>query len=149
MAVQLRRRHDLVPVLVAAVRQHAPGESAAVDRLLAACVAAQGAETPLERADAERALVIALGTVAALGQRHPALAGTGPFVTLQAQLADIEDDIQAARRIYNAEVRLYLTRRASFPSNVMVGLGAFAERQYFELDHTRERAGLRLTPASA
>ena len=150
MDAQLRRRHDLVPALVAAVREHAPGESVAVERLVAACTDAGSAETPFARGEAERRLVAALGTVAALAERHTSLAGTGPFVTLQAQLATIEDEIQAARRIYNAEVRLYLSRRNGFPASLMTGLTEFPERPYFELDHTRHGAGLRLTtPAEA
>src|SRR4051794_865911 len=54
---QLRRRHDLVPALVAAVREHAPGESAAVERLVETCAAAQAATEPYERSETERRLV--------------------------------------------------------------------------------------------
>jgi LemA protein len=146
---QLCRRHDLVPALVAAVREHAPGESVAVERLVAACTAAAAARSPYERGETERTLVSALGTVAGLAERHTVLARTGPFVTLQAQLATIEDEIQAARRIYNAEVRLYLKRRGAFPGNVLGGFADLPERPYFELDHTRHGAGLRLTASAA
>ncbi|MGZ6645721.1 MAG: LemA family protein, partial [Solirubrobacteraceae bacterium] len=62
---------------------------------------------------------------------------------------DVSDAIQSARRIYNAEVRLYLARRTSFPASVLAGLGDFPERPYFELDQTRERPGLLLAPAPA
>jgi LemA protein len=149
LEAQLRRRHDLVPALVAAVREHAPGESAALERLVAARVEAQTASTPFQRAGAERRLVAALGAVAALAQRHPALGGTGPFVTLQAQLADLEDEIRDARRTYNAEVRVYLARRKDFPGNLLRGFGDFPDRPYFEADPPPERLGLRLTTAGA
>lgn len=147
LEVQLRRRHDLVPVLVATVREHAPGESAALERLVAACAEARAARTPFERAGAERRIAAALGSVAALAERHPPLGGTGPFVTLQAQLADLEDEIRDARRAYNADVRLYLARRTRFPGNMLRGFGDFPDRPYFEADQPRERLGLRLTTA--
>ncbi|MCW2985952.1 MAG: LemA family protein, partial [Conexibacter sp.] len=51
----------------------------------------------------------------------------------------IEDEIQAARRIYNADVRLYQGRRARVPGGLLRRFGDFEDRPYFELDHTRER----------
>jgi LemA protein len=125
---RLRRRHDLVPQLADAVR-----------RLEAARAAALVAETPFERADAERRLLTGLTAVTALVSRHPAPAANSAFVDLQTGLARIEDELQASRRIYNADVRLYLARRRRFPPGLLAALGTFPERPYFELDHTRER----------
>jgi LemA protein len=149
LEVQLGRRHDLVPPLVAAVREHAPGESTAIDRLVAACAAAGAATSPSERTDAEHHLDVALVMAAALTERHPALGGTGPFVTVQAQLAYIADDIHAARALYNARVGQYLPRRSALVGRLLCGVGDFPERPYFELGGTRDRPGLRLTPAQA
>jgi LemA protein len=138
--VHLRERQGLVPALVTAVQSEVSGEDAALARVVAARERALTATTPWERADAERQLVAAIGAVAALAERHPALGAAGPFVDLQARLSAIEDEIQAARRIYNADVRLYASRRARVPGALLRRFGDFEDRPYFELDHTRERA---------
>jgi LemA protein len=137
--VQLQGRHDLLPALVAAVQAETGGEGDALERLTLARATAEAAATPFERADAERRLVAAIAGVAALAERHPGLGASGAFVELQVRLVAIEDAIQSARRIYNADVRLYLTRRNRFPGLLLHRLGDFDERPYFELDHTRER----------
>jgi LemA protein len=136
---RLRRRHDLVPQLADAVRDLMPQEVDVLRRLEAARAAALVAETPFERADAERRLLTGLTAVTALVSRHPAPAANSAFVDLQTGLARIEDELQASRRIYNADVRLYLARRRRFPPGLLAALGTFPERPYFELDHTRER----------
>jgi LemA protein len=138
--VQLVRRHDLLPALIAAVEAETGGEAETLARIGSARELAQAATTPFERADAERRLVAGIAAVGGLAERHPGLGATAGFVDLQARLAAIEDEIQAARRIYNADVRLYLTRRGRFPGTLLRRLGDFDERPYFELDHTRERA---------
>ena len=137
--VQLQRRHDLLPALAAAVQAETRGEDETLDRVAAARRQADAAATPFERADAERRLVAGIAAVGALAERHPGLGATAEFVDLQARLAAIEDQIQAARRIYNADVRLYLTRRHRFPGRLVRRLGDFEVRPYFELDHTRDR----------
>jgi len=143
---RLAERHRLVPVLDASVRAAVPSEGVVLDRLVAARAAALTARTPFERADAERRLVGALAATSALAERHPVLGGAAGFVDTQAQLAAVEDDLQAARRLYNADVRLYLRRRRRLPATWLTGLGEFPDRPYFELDHTREQppAALRL-----
>jgi LemA protein len=135
----LTERHRLVPALDAAVRTAVPAEAAILDRLVAARAAALTARTPFERADAERRLVGALAVTAALAERHPLLGGAAAFVDVQARLAGIEDDLGAARRVYNADLRLYLRRRRRRPAAWLTGLGDFPERPYYELDHTREQ----------
>jgi LemA protein len=137
--VHLRERHALVPALVAAVQAEAVGEEPTLARVTAARDRASAATTPWERADAERRLVAGVTAVAALAERHAALGGAGAFVDLQARLATIEDAIQAARRIYNADVRLYRNRRSHLPGAFLRRFGDFDDRPYFELDHTRDR----------
>jgi LemA protein len=137
--VHLAERHQLVPPLVAAVQAETAAEAQTLNRLTAAREIALAGGTPWERADAERRLVAGITSVAMLAERHPGLGAAAAFVDLQARLADIEDEIHAARRIYNADVRLYRTRRSRFPGSLLKRLGEFEDRPYFELDHTRER----------
>jgi LemA protein len=137
--VHLRERHALVPALVAAVQAETAGEAQALARLSEARERALAASTPWERADAERRLVAGIAAVGLLAERHHGLGAAPAFVDLQARLAAIEDAIQAARRIYNADVRLYHGRRGRLPGALLRRLGEFDERPYFELDRTRDR----------
>jgi LemA protein len=147
--LHLRDRQALVPALIAAVQAEIGAEEPALDRLTAARERALAATTPWERADAERRLVVAIAVVAALAECHAELGASGAFVDLQDRLARIEDQIQAARRIYNADVRLYHGRRGHVPGALLRRLGDFDERPYFELDHTRGRAAPALALAGA
>jgi len=137
--VHLRERQALVPALVAAVQAETASEAQTLARVAAAREQAVAATTPWERADAERHLVAGIQAVATLAERHPGLGAAAAFVDLQARLGDIEDAIHAARRVYNADVRLYRGRRAHLPGSLLKRLGEFDDRPYFELDHTRER----------
>jgi LemA protein len=137
--VHLRERHALVPALVAAVQAETAGEAQTLARLTAARERAIAATTPWERADAERRLVAGIAAATALAEGHHGLGAAAAFVDLQARLAGIEDQIQAARRLYNADVRLYHSRRGHLPGALLRRLGEFDDRPYFELDHTRAR----------
>jgi LemA protein len=147
--VHLRERQSLVPALVAAVQAETAAEAQTLDRLTAAREQAIAATTPWERADAERRLVAGITSVAMLAERHPGLGAAAAFVDLQARLGDIEDAIHAARRIYNADVRLYRGRRSHLPGSLLKRLGEFDDRPYFELDHTRDRGTPTLALARA
>jgi LemA protein len=138
--VHLRDRHALVGALVAAVQAETPVEAETLARVVAARDRAVAATSPWERAGAERHLVAGIAAIATLAERHPGLGATGAFVDLQARLAHIEDQTQAARRVYNADVRLYSRRR--LPGMLLRKLGDFEDRPYFELDHTRDRSGV-------
>jgi LemA protein len=135
----LRDRHALVPALVAAVQAETPVEAETLARVAEARDRAVGTTSPWERADAERRLVAGIAAIATLAERHPGLGAAGAFVDLQARLTHIEDQAQAARRVYNADVRLYRRRRSRLPGLLLRKLGDFEDRPYFELDHTRDR----------
>jgi LemA protein len=137
--VHLRARHALVPALVAAVQAETPVEAETLTRVVEARDHAARATAPWERADAERRLIAGIAAVATLAGHHPGLGATSAFVDLQACLAHIEDETQAARRVYNADVRLYRRRRGRLPGSLLRRLGDFEDRPYFELDHTRDR----------
>jgi LemA protein len=145
----LRERHGLVTALVAAVGAEVDGDDPALAGLVAAYGQAVTATTPWERGAAERHLVAAVTVVAALAERHPGLGASAVFVDLQGRLAETEDAIQASRRVYNADVRLYRTRRGHLPGALLRRFGSFEDRPYFELDHTREHGVPALTLARA
>jgi LemA protein len=133
--VQLKRRHDLIPNVVEAVKGYASHERQTLDAVVSArsrAVAVQAAG-PAERGQAEGALTLALRGLFALAEAYPQLRAAENFAQLQTTLAQIEDAIQNARRYYNAVVRDLNTRVQQFPSNLVAGLFGFRNREFFEI----------------
>jgi LemA protein len=87
---------------------------------------------PAMRAEAESHLTAAIGGLVAVAEAYPQLQASGGFRDLQAQLAQIEDAVQNARRYYNAVVRDLNTKIMSFPSNLIAGPFGFHPREFFE-----------------
>lgn len=136
--VQLKRRHDLVPNLVETVKGYAAHERGVLDDVTRARAAAVAATDSSSQAHAESVLTGALGGIRAVAEQYPELRASENFQKLQSELAEIEDQIQAARRIYNANVRAFNTRIQVFPNSLLAG--AYAPRQFFEIDDPAERA---------
>ncbi len=138
--VQLKRRHDLIPNVVEAVKGAAAYERGTLDAVVAARSRAMAAEGPAARGEAEGVLATALGKLFALAEAYPQLRAVENFGQLQATLGQIEDAIQNARRYYNAVVRDLNTRIQQFPANLVAGAFGFAPREFFQLDTEQERA---------
>jgi LemA protein len=138
--VQLKRRHDLVPNLVETVKGYAAHERETLESVTAARQAAVAAEGPEQSQRAESRLTTALGAVNALAEAYPQLRAAENFQRLQAELAEIEDEIQAARRIYNANVQDFNTRIQVFPTLLIAGPMSFRAREFFEIENAAERA---------
>ena len=137
--VQLKRRHDLVPNLVETVRGYAEHERSTLEAATRARAGAVAASGPREARPAEARLTTALGGVLALAEAYPGLRASEGFLRLQAQLAEIEDEIQAARRIYNANVQHFNTAIQVFPNLIVARLCSFAPREFFEIQLVAER----------
>jgi LemA protein len=139
--VQLKRRHDLVPNLVETVKGYAAHEQQTLSRVTdarAGAVAAQNAP-PEQRAQAESGLSAALGGIRVVAEQYPQLRAAEGFNRLQAQLAEVEDEIQASRRIYNSNVQIYNTRTQIFPNSLVAARGDFQPREFFEIEIASER----------
>lgn len=131
--VQLKRRSDLVPNIVATVKGYASHEKETLEAVISARSAAMTAQGPAERGQAEGMLTGALKSLFALSEAYPDLKAAGGFQDLQGTLADLEDSLQNARRYYNAVVRDYNTKIHSVPSNLIARSFNFAEREFFEI----------------
>jgi len=132
--VQLRRRHDLVPQLVAAVKGymgHERGVLTAVTELRAQAVALT---SPARLGEVEGALEKALTQLFALKEAYPDLKANESFLQLQRDLVGVEDNLQYARRFYNGAVRDYNTAIQRFPEMVIANAGGFTEREFFHAD---------------
>jgi LemA protein len=132
--VQLKRRHDLVPNLVEIVRGYAAHERKTLVQVVGARADAIAANQPLYIEKAEAQLTSALGSMTALAEAYPELQAAASFRRLQAELSEIEDEIQAARRIYNANVQDYNTRITVFPNNLIAGWMSFRARDFLEIE---------------
>jgi LemA protein len=137
--VQLKRRHDLVPNLVETVKGYASHESATLAAVTQARSAAMAAGSGAERTQAEERLTSALDGIRVVAEQYPELRAAQNFQTLMAQLSELEDQIQAARRIFNANVNAYNTRIQVFPNSLVAG-GKFTPRELLQLDSPAERA---------
>jgi LemA protein len=138
--VQLRRRHDLVPNLVAAVQGHAGYERQTLEAVVEARNRAQSAGGPAAAGPAEQALAGQVGRLLAIAEAYPDLKAAGSFLELQQALVEIEDHIQQARRYYNAVVRDLNTRIELFPSNLVAGPMGFRKEEFFGLEDRAEAA---------
>ena len=133
--VQLKRRADLIPRLVATVKGYAAHE-----RKLFAEVAAKRSQAlaagnnPRERGVAESRLKQPVGRIIALAEDYPDLKANTNFLELQEELTDTEDKIEMARRFYNGAVRELNTKVQTIPSNLVAGPMGFKTRDYFEID---------------
>jgi LemA protein len=139
--VQLKRRHDLVPNLVETVRGYAAHEQQTLSRVTDARAGAVAADTapPAERAQAESSLSAALGGIRAVAEQYPQLRAADNFLRLQGELSEIEDEIQASRRIYNSNAQIYNTRQQIFPNAIVAARGDFHPREFFEIETPAER----------
>lgn len=144
--VQLRRRHDLVPNLVAAVQGHAGYERGTLEGVVEARSRALHAAGPREAGAAEEALAGQVGRLLAIAEAYPDLKAGQAFLDLQRSLVEIEDHIQNARRYYNAVVRDLNTRIEQFPSNVVAGPLGFRREEFFGLTDRSEAAVPQVKP---
>lgn len=141
--VQLKRRHDLVENLVEAVKGYAHHERQVLEKVTAARSKAEGARTgghPGAAGAAESRLSGEMGNLFAIAEAYPDLKASEQFASLQRALTEVEDDLQNARRYYNAVVRDLNTRLQSFPDLIVAKPLGFREREFFSLDDRREAA---------
>ncbi|MEO6067124.1 MAG: LemA family protein [Gemmatimonadales bacterium] len=136
--VQLKRRHDLVPTLVAAVQGHAGYEQSTLKAVVAARDRAQLASGPAAAGSAELALSSQVKQLFAIAEAYPDLKAGQSFLSLQTSLVEIEDRLQSARRYYNAVVRDLNTRVAQFPVVLVASPMGFKPEEFFGLDNTAE-----------
>ncbi len=139
--VQLKRRADLIPNLVDTVKGYAGHEREVLEQVtrLRAEVGKIPAGDVAERGKLEGLLSGALGRLLAVAENYPDLKASANFLKLQESLAEVESEIQLARRYYNGAVRNLNVMVDSFPSNLIAGQFGFAKREYFEIGEDADR----------
>ena len=146
ITVQLKYRADLIPNVVETVKGYAKHEKETFEMVTEARSAVMGAKTVKQAAEAENAMQGALGKIFAIAEAYPELKANTNFQTLQTQLQDVEDKIQAARRFYNSGAKELNTKIKTFPASLINSMfGHFKKRDYFEVADT-EKAKIEKAP---
>lgn len=145
--VQLKRRYDLIPNLVEAVKGYAAHEREVLENVIKARSAAMGVEQSGDVkgvAQAENMLSGALKSLFALAEAYPQLRAVESFTKLQDELTDTENKIQAARRFYNTNVMTLNTQVEQFPINIIASIFGFQKEEFFELSSENEREPIKV-----
>lgn len=145
--VQLKRRYDLIPNLINTVKGYAAHEKETFEKVTEA--RANAISVPegkvAAQAGAENMLTSALRSVFAVAENYPQLKADKNFLNLQENLTETEDQIAAARRIYNANVTEMNTKVESVPTNIVAGFHGFKKEEFFEVDE-EEKAKMAQAP---
>ncbi len=136
--VQLKRRHDLIPNLVNAVKGYMDFEQEVLTKVTEARAAAVAAgatgQITQAQAQAENQLTGALRSLFAVVENYPQLKANENVLSLQEQLTTTENQISFSRQHYNASVNEYNTSMQTFPSNLIAGPLGFTRREFFEAE---------------
>jgi LemA protein len=132
--VQLRRRSDLIPNLVEVVKGYAAHERSLFDEIAAKRTSAINAADVAGKAAAEHELQGSLRRLFALAEAYPQLKANQNFLALQNQIADLEDQLQMARRYYNGTVRDFNIAIQLFPDVLIARVAGFTEEHFFQAD---------------
>jgi len=140
--VQLKRRANLIPNLLATVKGYAKHESETFEKVtrMRARVGEVAAGDIAGRAQAEGLLSQALGKLMLVAEDYPDLKASENFVELQDSLAEMESEIQMSRRYYNGAARALNVKVESFPSNLVANTFKFEQADFFEIENASDRA---------
>ncbi|MFA6486235.1 MAG: LemA family protein [Candidatus Magasanikbacteria bacterium] len=135
--VQLKRRYDLIPNLVATVKGYMTHEAGTLEKVTAARASAMGVHdnknaSLAQREQAENMLSSTLKSLFAVSENYPDLKASQNFLQLQDELSDTENKIQSARRFYNGNVRDFNTKIQVFPTNLIAGMLKFVKYEFFQ-----------------
>jgi LemA protein len=137
--VQLKRRYDLIPKLVAAVEQYAGYERSTLETLIELRSRTGQVSDVGEKAAIESQIGGGLRSLVALVESYPELKADQSFLQLQSELTEVENHIQYARRFYNGSVRNLNTRIGSFPDLILARAFKYVPQPFFELDDAGEK----------
>jgi len=138
--VQLKRRTDLIPNLVASVKGYAKHEKSVFENVTKARSSLMKAETPEQMAKANDALSGALKSLFAVAESYPQLRANENFLQLQKELGDTEDKVAYARQFYNSTVMDYNVKVQVFPNVLLAGAFGFKEKPFFKTDEEEKKA---------
>jgi len=137
--VQLKRRHDLIPNLVEAVKGYMAYEKDTLERVIKARTQAIDASGLKSKEQAENFLTQTLRSLFAVVERYPELRANQNVLRLQEELTSTENKIAFARQYYNDEVRRFNTKIQVVPSNLVASMAGFQKREFFQIEDKTEK----------
>lgn len=137
--VQLKRRHDLIPNLVEAVKGYLAHERQTLENVTKARSQAVSAEGLKSKAEAENGLTQALRQLLVVFERYPDLRANQNVLALQEELTSTENRISFARQFYNDQATRLNALIQSIPTNLIASLGGFAAVEFFQIDDPAHR----------
>jgi len=137
--IQLKRRADLIPNLVEAVKGYATHESEAFENVSNARAQALGAKSLSEKAAADGAMQASVGKLFAIAEAYPELRAVESFKQLQTELSDTEDKVAASRRYYNSVVQQFNTKQQTVPTSFIAVAFGFSPREFYRIEDDSER----------
>lgn len=144
--VLLKKRFDLIPNLTKMVKRYMKHEADVLTRVTEMrSNAVSGRITDAEIVDMDRQVTSALGQIMVAVENYPDLKASANFISLQASLNEVEEQISAARRAYNASVKDYNNALEMFPSNIVARLMGYQQKVFFEIN-SRERKNVDVGP---
>jgi LemA protein len=132
--VQLRRRHDLIPQLVSAVKGYAGYERGVLNAVTELRSQAMAQNSPAQLGQTESELQKGVMQILALTEAYPDLKANQNFLQLQRDLVDVENNLQYARRFYNGAVRDYNTSLERFPGMLVANAAGFKPDEFFSAE---------------
>ena len=137
--VQLKRRSNLIPNLIEAVKGYMEHEAKLLSEITQLRSQSKNTQAVTEKSRVETALTRSLGNLIAVAESYPDLKANQNFLDLQNELSQIENDIQMARRYFNGTVRNLNIMIEAFPSNLVAGQFGFTKADFFEIDEPGDR----------
>ncbi|GAB4334054.1 MAG: LemA family protein [Desulfobulbaceae bacterium] len=138
--VQLKRRSNLIPNLIESVKGYMGHERSLLEKVTELRARSADAASVGDRIAAESALTASLGRLFAVAENYPDLKANTTFLELQQQLAEVEDQIQMARRYYNGTVRNLNVAVETFPNSIVASMFHFEKAEFFEIEDEADRA---------
>jgi LemA protein len=137
--VQLKRRHDLIPNLVETAKGYMKHERETLEGITKARSDAMSAQSVGDKAKAENTLSGAMSKFFLVVENYPDLKANQNFLAVQEELTSTENKIAFARQNYNDQVLFYNNKIQMFPSNIIAGMFAFKQSEFFELEDQAEK----------
>lgn len=137
--VQLKRRHDLIPNLLEAVKGYMKHEREIMENITKYRSQAMDASSVGDKAAAEGLLSGALGQLRVQVENYPDLKANQNFLALQEELTSTENKISFSRQAYNDQVLFFNNKIQMFPSNIIAGMFSFKEEEFFEIEDKAEK----------
>lgn len=133
IAAAIKRRADLIPNLIETVKGYAGHEKETLEKVTAARASVMGAGNPADQLKAENMLSGALKSLFAVAESYPNLKADQNFAALQRELAETENKINDARRLYNTAVQELNVKIESIPSNFVATFFRFKKAEFFDV----------------